>query len=241
MKLGSKRGKSYLVFAKTINGLLRTSLCSGNRPLDQAAAAVNYHREARRTGSRPNYLFGYVTNRFADVRLGLGLSPTWPVRGVRVRVSGEGRSTESVSQPDGSFGFFNLAPGDYRVEAGEQGGFEAFPGLPLRVPESGCAEVHLLRRSRVSVRVRGPDLEGFFLLEPEGVDMNRPASARPGNQDPELGGHLSGGVTTLSVPPWRYRLALKELDQSGKRYHSEIIDVREGTPVAVEFRPSRSR
>lgn len=34
-----EKGKSYLVFVRSIDGRLETNLCAGNRPLDRAAAA----------------------------------------------------------------------------------------------------------------------------------------------------------------------------------------------------------
>lgn len=179
-----------------------------------------------------------MTNRRADVRIGLGNAPSWPVSGVRVRATGMGISVESTSEPDGSFGFFHVLPGEYRIGAGDTVGFEALPGLAVRVAEGGCFEVHLVRRRMVNLRVRAPYSEGILMLEPEGVDPNRP---EPGlrDADPELAAYISGGIATFAVPPWRYRLALKGFGQAGKLYHAQAIEIREGTEAELEFRASQ--
>ena len=151
-------GRQYLIYARrTAEGRWTTSMCTGTKPLEDAAADLDYL--ATIPGAEPTgRVYGSVERTVANPA-DRSTSTTVPAAGVQVAlVSGASRITTrtdkegkiDVQVPPGQYTIAPVVPETVRVY-----------GHPFQasVPARGCASVHfsLIANGRIEGRVVRPD------------------------------------------------------------------------------------
>jgi len=108
------QGESYLVYAVTDpgTGKLSTNICTRTKPLSQAKEDLEFLTKK----DDPAHAFGivgviYIQRRDAQNKLQI----SGPAGGVTVVVSGVAVRVTATTHKDGSFEFWGLQPGSYRV------------------------------------------------------------------------------------------------------------------------------
>jgi hypothetical protein len=218
-------GGTYLVYVFAEDGRLVTDLCSGNKPLAEAAADLRYLRAPR----TPTYLFGLVTNRAGDRE-----SPraTWPVAGKQVfalLASNGALQAQTRTGEDGGYAFFGLPAGRYRVQAGAPGEYLA-EDAEVDLQPGLCARRSFAPARMAVLNGKVFDAEG----EPDAT-----ADLRLEPLDSKLEGELTTDVDQdgrfeFTVPPGRYQLIAIDFDKRRYVYPQELT-LQPDAPLTIRF------
>ena len=114
------RNESYVVYAyrSSEDNKLYTNICTRTAPVSQAAEDLAYLRGLANTKPGAT-LYGELRRYTADPQRG-PVNPETKMSGVKVIVTGEGKTYETVTNDAGEYRVTGLPPGDY----------DAFPELP---------------------------------------------------------------------------------------------------------------
>lgn len=103
-----RRGTKYVVYAyRTNDGSLTTGICSPTKPLDKAAADLEYFEDAE-SPSPGGRVFGSVQFESKGGALA-------PAKGVAVTLAGNSQSRTVLTDDDGAFEFVDVPAGRYEV------------------------------------------------------------------------------------------------------------------------------
>lgn len=104
------KGTSYLVYAQLHAGQLGTGICSGTRPLAQAADDLEYFRVAD-SPTQAGRIFGTVVRQAVKAE-----DPLLPLSGYTVTASDGKKEWKASTGPDGRYELKGIPPGLYTVE-----------------------------------------------------------------------------------------------------------------------------
>lgn len=137
-----ERGRSYLVFATTQGRALVTTMCSGTRPVEEAAEALDYLR-----GLSTMALHGEGEVR-GTVRVGSDLTGWAALPGLAIAVTGSAGTRHVRTDADGRF-TLRAAPDTYVLTLQPPAGYDVPPLLAphLRDPR-GCVVEDIYLRKR---------------------------------------------------------------------------------------------
>ena len=187
-----KIGESYLVYAKSFQGTLTTSMCTRTRPLRDAADDLEYAQSLSAATLRsPARLVGRVqiweppilVN--GDPRPMAGKRPRKPVPHVMVTATGEGGVFSARTNDGGEFELTGLPLGKYEISPEAPAGYHSVSRAVELFDPRGCGQIDLVVKSdgRVTGRVvdsRGRPVPGLPLalvlpvdLDKRGVGTNR--------------------------------------------------------------------
>lgn len=109
-------GKRYFVYGSRDpkDGKVYVGSCSATTTLDRAAAHITYARGVAQGEQTPS-IIGYVSRETRTSAASYRSQS--PLEGIRVLAEGMGQTTETKTEADGSFKFYGLPAGRYRVSA----------------------------------------------------------------------------------------------------------------------------
>ena len=139
-----RTGAEYVVYAHLdAQRRLATGICSGTRPLEEAAEDIAYFRQMARAPAT------------GQLRVRTGVAGEPGKRGVTIRAEGSGGPYSSQTDAAGVAAFPHLQPGEYSVH---QESDDILPGDPkVRGNPKGCVDVTLLRTLQLSGQVTAHD------------------------------------------------------------------------------------
>ena len=249
LPISFKVGEEYLVLAGMMDGQYSTSLCSGNELVKNARAQLRFLRGTgqdaiAKSTPLPGFVFGWASNREADLR-SLG-EPSWPVQGVKVKAvhSTSGSiAAETITAEDGSYEFFNLPRGRYRIEVDPRGTFKGEADAPKghEVQPGACIKQSFWRARHAILEVRLVDADGepadSSTLHLEPLDGKKPRANRPGKESELIAEDESEeGKYHFAAPPGRYRLGFRELGYLDLHYYPGELVLSEANPVRLHYR-----
>jgi hypothetical protein len=206
-------GREYLVYAQQEDGRLVTGLCSGTKPLADAAGDLRYLRRAGRLPSnlspRPSYVFGRVSRQ-----------GRWPIRGAVVVAHREnGVEDRTVTGDDGQFDFYDLPSGHYEISG------VGTERKRVQLQAGACAEVLLVNTAVAELRGRLFEADGeqaatgeLRLTQCDGTEELTTETARD-------------GTFQFQAPPGRYFLVGKARGASTPVYYPGVPTREEATPI----------
>ena len=204
---GFKRGVRYLVYAHGSVGALRTSVCSGTRPLAEAGDDLAYLKTALKP-TAAGRIFGTVQYQPTQED---DSQPARPLANYRVELSGGGKTRTASTGTDGRYEFTGVAAGHYTIRLDVPSGEHASGPREVTLEDPrGCAagDFSVVPDGRISVRVL--DTEGrplrdllLDLIDLDAVEPGRPISSR-GYVHTDADGRVEWG----RLRPRRYVLGL---------------------------------
>lgn len=163
-------GKQYLVFAVPCGWrgadkqCLTNSICSGTRPLEDAAAVLEQLR-AEKNGKQVAAVYGTLVRALGKERGDWKDDYRRPLPNILVRLQSDKKSFESTTDQQGAYAFGRVPPGKYQVSAdlppdlalGDLIGND--PVKPFDLPGGCCFEndLYALPSGGMSGKVIGPD------------------------------------------------------------------------------------
>lgn len=241
---GFELHEEYLVFASRVEGHYKTNLCAGNQRLGDAADDLAYLHQAgpalASSAPLPGYLFGYVSNQQPEFESNWHAS--WPLPGLRVTATGVRASAEARTGPEGSFRFFGLPPGGYRVTVESAGNFaprkarNRQDSSPVDLTLGSCQAISFHRTDRALLIGRLRDGDG----EPDDGSrlVLKPLDASPSvtpTQLAELVTQADDGKFQFLVPPGRYRLAIHEPGYEKTEQYPAELTLRSEAATHIDF------
>jgi protocatechuate 3,4-dioxygenase beta subunit len=199
---GFRLGQQYLVYAHSSEDKLFTSICSGTRPLSEAANDLSYIQGLAKAEPGAT-IFGQVKRLDRDEEGRLE-----PLSHVKILIEGPAKRVEIKTDEKGNYEVSRLPPGTYKVT------IELPDGLSIHNPESeakvvdrGCAQVSFWVQADTRITGKVLDAQG------------QPASDVLMELVPVTGegGHYPSSVTTDKegryemklLPPGRYLLGVR--------------------------------
>jgi len=229
-------GNTYLVYARTHQNQLSTSICSQTGPAVKAAAVIRELR-AVRDGKRRASLFGTIgvgSQGAGDENL----IESKVLAGIRVRAIGSNvQAYTTTTNEQGAYSFAWLFPDTYRLEVDWPPGLntrQQNPGKPLTVQVvsgAGCrADVFASPDGQISgvvVDSTGRAITGFVTIKPADPKAAEAAGRRGG-----LPGYSTedGKFSLWQIPPGRYQLLFNpkingQVSFMREASRSEVIDL----------------
>jgi hypothetical protein len=145
-------GKTYLMFAGIVSQqplLLVAGECSGSRRADLNKADVEF-LETYLQGKSETAVYGRVLQWVTWIGRPRE-NDSAPLGGAKVTLSSADNRFTSISQPDGSFAFSGVPPGEYRLSA-RLNQYTAEPeSYAVSVSKGGCKEVFIQLKARSSI------------------------------------------------------------------------------------------
>ncbi|MBL8232218.1 MAG: carboxypeptidase regulatory-like domain-containing protein [Bryobacterales bacterium] len=236
-----KKGEEYLIFASGIDGVLKTDLCSGSQHVRFAATTLAYFfsRSAVRQLADFGVLYGFVSNRESDLQ---SFTATWPVADVRVVAwQGATQAAETRTAADGTFAFFQLPEGKYRLAVEAPGDFRSQRADSTgSVAPGQCEDVSFFNTSRARLKGVLHHAEGELddSIHVKLVPLGPEPKVNPGESS-ELTSDLEAGVFRFEVPPGRYRLSFREIGHSDAVDYPAELQLVPGANPEIRFRLPR--
>jgi hypothetical protein len=136
-----KAGLSYVVYAyESKDGLLVATICSRTAPESQAQTDLSYLRSLR-GGPQSGFISSVAGDGHAESHYDPALrfyTPTG-ISGVKVTLTGQGKSESLITGEDGSFRFDQLSPGKYHVLVSKKNYSVQYGSSEVEVHAGGCA------------------------------------------------------------------------------------------------------
>ncbi len=157
-------GREYLMFARSMSDtqgkpLLISSICSGSRPAENAAADIAY-LESYRKGETQTRIFGKAV-QFMSAFVGrMEPDELIPAAGAAVTLRQGDVAWQRITTPSGDYSFDDVPTGEYQVSVQLPGFHLAPQRRKLAIVAGGCAERWLEMRSSTRVSGRVVDRRG---------------------------------------------------------------------------------
>lgn len=237
-------GRRYVIDAYAHDGRFSTGSCSQTKPIEQAAALLDYVASL----SRPSP--GATISGTAQLSALGGFSPRVKPEGIAgLTMSIDGPVTRStVTAANGAFSFTALPPGNYRLRAtarGEQGFLEPPPPREVRLPNAhACHDAWV--GVALTASIEGSVLDGAGRPVANASVALRHEDALTAPPVEGFGRFVGYAVTRTdgfgryefrSVPPGRYVAGLN-LDSGpthGSPYRAVAVTGPDGRPEVLDF------
>jgi hypothetical protein len=154
-------GERYLIEADTygrtfepktpeLTDVLFPAVCgsTGHAEVPDAKRDIAYLQAWAHSVRKAGVAGGVFEN--ARTRYGRG----WPVSDAVVTLTGAGGTRQARTTSEGIFAFFNLSPGNYRIQARREGLQAEKEYDEITVPQRGCAYVENVLKSRTEVQLK---------------------------------------------------------------------------------------
>ena len=150
-----RRNETYLVYAYFLpdGKKLTTNICTRTRPLSHANEDLEYLRSLK-TAKPGATLYGKLTRYIGDLDRG-PVKEGPKMAGVKVVITGEGKTIETVTNDNGEYRVSGLSPGDYDASPqlpdnlgvvssrDQEDRFGRFTGRePIRLNDLACGEIN---------------------------------------------------------------------------------------------------
>jgi len=174
------RGSDYLVYAyrNAGTGSLHTGVCTRTALAANSAQDLGYLRSLKSSTPPAARVYGFVTNKAWDLRM--GDKATEPLAGVPVHLRRGANEWQTVTDENGAYEFRTLRAGTYSLFANLTHGLSAGETRVISLPEYGCSQQLLLalEQAQVSGRIivdSGPSIQTFVALVPVSKGVGKPA------------------------------------------------------------------
>jgi Carboxypeptidase regulatory-like domain len=222
-------GRSYFVYAhrSSESADLMTSVCSGTRAIDEAAADLLYARAFKEGRAPLGHIGGQVLLAYRDLAgLAVRSRVPEPMAGIAVRVTKDGMTSETATDPAGEFAVESRGAGRYLIDVElPDGCYSEGASTEIDLPElASCRDIRATayHDGRVTGRVTdftGRPIAGLTLelgvkngREDRGRDLVRTVSA------------VDGSYEFARIPPGRFLLGVSaERDRQGTEKHARIF------------------
>jgi hypothetical protein len=204
-------GREYVIYARrTEDGLWTTSLCSGTKPVEEAAADLEYVENiplAEPTGR----VYGTIERTMTDPA-DRTAAVNVPALGIPVALVSADRRFTIATDADGKLDV-QVPPGDYTVSPVVTQAVRAY-GAPqqVSVPARGCAPVYfsLVANGRIEGRVVTRDGRPVPRVSVDVIPADLPAGQRPESHTTAPSGRTdeSGRFAVDPILPGRYVVAV---------------------------------
>ena len=169
-----QRNETYVVYAyrNSESGALSTSICTRTSHVSDADEDLTYLRALKNASTGGGTLYGKLERIIGDLEYGPSEEGP-PMSGVKVVISGEGRTLETTTNAKGEFKATGLPPGDYDAfpelpsnlgaisNQDEKGPFGLFTGRrKLKLSDHSCAELNFIIQFNGTVSGVVLDAEG---------------------------------------------------------------------------------
>ncbi len=217
-------GRSYVVYAERsdVSADLTTTTCSGTRLIDDAATDVTYGRAVKEGRATPGQISGHVQLAYRDLAGSIVRSrPPEPMPGMRLRVTKDGTTTETVTGPAGEFAVESRGAGRHVIDLDLPAGYyseAASKDLDLTDVQS-CADILAVVHHDGGVTGRVMDFNGRPI-----AGLTLELGVRSGREDRsrrEVIRTVSGAggwYEFVHIPPGRFAVGVSsEARSSGNR------------------------
>jgi protocatechuate 3,4-dioxygenase beta subunit len=204
-------GKQYVIYARrTPDGRWTTSMCTGTKPIEEAAADIDYIASiplAEPTGR----VYGNIERTILNPK-DRTAPMTVPAAGVRVALTSEANRFTVTTDSEGKLEV-QVPPGEYTIAPVLPQTIRVY-GAPIRasVPARGCAPVHfsLTSNGRIEGRVVRQDGTPVSRTSVDVIPADLPPDQRPDSFTTAPSGSTdeNGRFTVDAILPGRYLVAV---------------------------------
>jgi hypothetical protein len=223
-------GRSYFVYAQRSeeSADLTTTKCSGTRPMDDAATDVMYARAFKEGRAPLGQIGGQVLLAYRDLAgLTLRSRPLEPMAGIRLRMTKDGTTSETITDPAGEFAVESRGAGRHVIDLDlPDGYYSEFASKDLDLPDvRSCGDVRAIVYHDGRVTGRVTDFSGRPI-----AGLTLELGVRSGREDRSRRDMIrtvsgaDGWYEFVRIPPGRFAVGVStEGDRQGSENQPRML------------------